>query len=96
LPKRSDKLGALIASLPLDTVLALIWLHLERQPEQKLGNHACVVHLLVRDSYAAYVRRLSLLASTPGGGALAASILITVACFAAFAVGARAFGVELL
>jgi hypothetical protein len=28
--------------------------------------------------------------------ALAASILITLACFAKFALGARAFGVELL
>lgn len=40
LAKRSDKLGALLASLPLVTVLALIWLHFEGQPKEKLANHA--------------------------------------------------------
>lgn len=38
--KRSDKLGALIASLPLVTILALIWLHIEQQSPQKIANHA--------------------------------------------------------
>ena len=38
--RRSDRLGALIAALPLVTVLALIWLHVEQQPEQKIANHA--------------------------------------------------------
>jgi len=36
LARRSDRLGALIAALPLVTVLALIWLHLENQPVEKL------------------------------------------------------------
>lgn len=35
LAKRSDKLGALIAALPLVTVLALIWLYVEQQPQEK-------------------------------------------------------------
>lgn len=30
--RRSDKLGALVAALPLVTILALIWLHVENQP----------------------------------------------------------------
>jgi len=38
--KRSDKLGALIAALPMVTVLTLIWLHVEKQPESKVANHA--------------------------------------------------------
>ena len=38
--KRSDKLGALLAALPLVTVLTLIWLHIEKQPESKVANHA--------------------------------------------------------
>jgi F0F1-type ATP synthase assembly protein I len=38
--KRSDRLGGFIAALPLVTVLALIWLHLEGQPTQKLVDHA--------------------------------------------------------
>ena len=38
--KRSDKLGALIAALPLVTVLAMIWLYVEQQPPEKISNHA--------------------------------------------------------
>src|SRR3954467_13886252 len=38
--KRSDRVGALISSLPLVTVLVMIWLHLERQGTAKISNHA--------------------------------------------------------
>lgn len=38
--KRSDKLGALISSLPFVTIMVMIWLHVERQGSQKIGNHA--------------------------------------------------------
>ena len=37
--KRSDKLGALVASLPLVTVLTLIWLYVENQAAEKLSRH---------------------------------------------------------
>src|SRR5215204_1714832 len=38
--KRSDRVGALIASLPLVTVMVMIWLHIENQPSDKIANHA--------------------------------------------------------
>lgn len=38
--KRSDKLGALIAALPLVTVLTLFWLYFENQSPEKIANHA--------------------------------------------------------
>jgi len=38
--KRSDRLGGLIAALPLVTVMTLIWLYIEKQPESKIANHA--------------------------------------------------------
>ncbi|GEM_PF-329190 len=38
--KRSDKLGGFLAALPLITLLTLIWLHVERQPMDKIANHA--------------------------------------------------------
>ena len=40
LAKRSDKLGGLVAALPMVTVLALIWLYVENQPAEKIANHA--------------------------------------------------------
>ena len=38
--KRSDKLGAIISSLPTVTILTLIWLYVEKQPQTKIANHA--------------------------------------------------------
>jgi L-asparagine transporter-like permease len=32
--KRTEKIGALLASLPLVTILALIWLYVEKQPDE--------------------------------------------------------------
>ena len=42
--KRSDKVGALIAALPVVTTIAMIWMFIEIQGHQekveKIGNHA--------------------------------------------------------
>lgn len=38
--KRSDRLGGFIAALPLMTLLTLVWLYVENQPEEKIANHA--------------------------------------------------------
>ena len=38
--KRSDRLGGLIAALPLVTVLTLSWLYIENQSNEKIANHA--------------------------------------------------------
>lgn len=40
LARRSDKLGAFIAALPITTFLVLIWLHLEGQSAEKISAHA--------------------------------------------------------
>ena len=41
--KRSDKMGALIASLPLVTTIAMVWMFVElngQEQTDKIGNHA--------------------------------------------------------
>ncbi|MDB9741893.1 DUF3147 family protein [Akkermansiaceae bacterium] len=41
--KRSDKLGALLVSLPMVTILAMIWIFLDAKPDEhvkKLSDHA--------------------------------------------------------
>ncbi len=38
--KRSDKLGGFLAALPIITILSLIWLYIENQPQSKIANHA--------------------------------------------------------
>ncbi len=40
LAKRSDRLGGLVAALPLVTVLTLVWLYVEQQPTARIANHA--------------------------------------------------------
>ena len=59
--KRSDKLGGLIAALPLVTILSLIWLQSgkTRKPENR---QSCLVYILVCATYFADVFVVSQLA----------------------------------
>ncbi|WP_409996906.1 DUF3147 family protein [Leptospira sp. 85282-16] len=38
--KRNDRVGSLIASLPLVTILTLFWLKFENAGIEKISNHA--------------------------------------------------------
>ncbi|GAL13929.1 4-amino-4-deoxy-L-arabinose transferase [Vibrio astriarenae] len=49
--KRSDKLGALLAALPMVTILALIWMYIEGQGQEKLANHAYYTFWYVIPTY---------------------------------------------
>ncbi|MCP1372721.1 DUF3147 family protein [Dyella lutea] len=94
--KRSDRAGALIASLPLVTLLALIWLHVEKQPVEKVANHAWYTFWYVVPTlpmFLAFPRLLSRFGFWP---ALAISAVITVVCFALFAWAVKPFGIRLL
>jgi ABC-type Na+ efflux pump permease subunit len=94
--KRSDKLGALIAALPLVTLLALVWLHVENQSEQKIANHAWYTFWYVVPTFAD-VSGVSRLAAAPGIlGSLLACIAVTIVSFGLFALVVRRFGIELL
>lgn len=94
--KRSDKLGALIAALPMVTVLALIWLHIEKQPEAKLANHAWYTFWYVIPTLPMFLVFPALLPRLGFWPTLAACILLTVVCFALFALAVRRFGIELM
>lgn len=94
--KRSDRLGALIAALPLVTVLALIWLHIESQPQEKLANHAWYTFWYVIPTLPMFLAFPLLLQRFGFWPALAACVVITVACFGLFALALRRFGIELL
>lgn len=93
--RRSDKAGAVIASLPLVTILALTWMYLERQPDEKLANHATYTFWYVLPTLPMFLAFPWLLGRYGFWGALGASVVITLACFIALALGARAFGLEL-
>ncbi len=94
--KRSDKLGGLIAALPLVTVLALIWLHVENQSPEKIANHAWYTFWYVLPTLPMFLIFPMLLPRLGFWLTLLACVLITIACFGLFALALRRFGIELL
>lgn len=96
LAKRSDKLGGLVAALPLVTLLALIWLQLENQPQEKIANHAWYTFWYVVPTLPMFLIFPALLPRLGFWPTLLACILITAVCFVLFALVVRRFGIELL
>jgi F0F1-type ATP synthase assembly protein I len=94
--KRSDRLGGFIAALPMVTLLALVWLHLEHQSETKVANHAWYTLWYVIPTLPMFAAFPALLPRIGFWPTMIASVLITVACFGLFALLVRRFGIELL
>lgn len=95
--KRSDKVGALIASLPLVTLMVMIWLHLEDAGTEKIANHAWYTFWYVLPTLPMFVLMPWLLyrgmAFWP---ALGLGVVVTVLAFVATAFAARHVGVDLM
>jgi len=96
LAKRSDKLGGFIAALPLVTMLTLIWLYLENQPQQKIANHAWYTFWYVLPTLPMFLVFPVLLSRQGFWLALVSCVVLTVFCFGIFVVFMRRFGIELL
>ncbi|MFK8332552.1 DUF3147 family protein [Pseudomonas sp. BJa5] len=96
LAKRSDKLGGLVAALPLVTVLTLIWLYVEHQSQEKIANHAWYTFWYVVPTLPMFLAFPLLLPRLGFWPTLVGCILITMACFGLFALFVRRFGIELL
>jgi F0F1-type ATP synthase assembly protein I len=94
--KRSDKLGGLIAALPLVTLLALIWLHAENQPAEKIANHAWYTFWYVIPTLPMFLVFPMLLPRIGFWLTLLACVLLTFACFALWALALRRYGIDLL
>jgi len=94
--KRSDRLGGLIAALPLMTFLALVWLHVEGQPASKVTNHAWYTFWYVLPTLPMFLVFPALHERWGFWWTLLACAGITLVCFSLFALLMRRFGVELL
>lgn len=94
--KRSDKLGALLASLPLVTVLTLIWLYVEQQPSAKISNHAYYTFWYVLPTLPMFLFFPWALTRWGFWPALLVSGISTILLFLVFAVALRRFGIALL
>jgi hypothetical protein len=93
--KRSERLGAVIAALPLVTVLTLIWLYVERQPDQRIINHAFYTFWYVLPTLPMFLLFPWLMPKAGFWGALLASVAVTWLCFVGFAWMMERFGIEL-
>ena len=97
LAKRSDKVGALIASLPLVTVMVMIWLYLENQGTAKVARHAYYTFWYVLPTLPMFLLMPFLLDRGVNFWiALAAGLLVTVMAFGATALVTKYFGTNLM
>lgn len=94
--KRSDQLGALIASLPFVTFMVLIWLHLEHQPSEKISNHAYLTFWYVVPTLPMFLVFPYLYHNLGFWPALGCCAMLTVGLFFLWAQLLKQFGVNLL
>lgn len=96
LARRSDKLGALVASLPLVTVLTLVWLYAERQPAERIANHAWYTFWYVLPTLPMFLAFPWLMQRYGFGPALGGLVLGSLLLFAVYARIVSRFGIQLL
>ena len=94
--KRSPAFGALVASLPLVSVLAIIWLWRDTGDTIRIADHAEATFWYVIPSLPMFLAFPYLLRhGTPFWGALAAGLILTVVLYSLTIVIAARFGVRL-
>ena len=94
--KRSSLIGALLASIPLVSVLAMIWLYIDTRDVDKVAALASGIFWLVLPSLALFIALPLLLRQGFNFYlSLGLSIAITVACYGAMLAALRQFGVDL-
>ncbi|WNO11440.1 DUF3147 family protein [Teredinibacter sp. KSP-S5-2] len=96
LAKRSDKMGALFAALPMVTILALIWLYVEKQPAEKIANHAWYTFWYVIPTLPMFLAFPALMHRFGFWNSLLISALMTMVIFVVFALLIRYFNINLL
>ncbi len=94
--KASDKLGGLIAALPLVTVLALIWLYVEKQPVSKISNHTYYTFWYVIPTLPMFLLFPYLLPKWGFWPTLLSCIAVTLVIFYVYANVLKTFGINLL
>ena len=94
--KRSDRMGGFIAALPLMTLLTLVWLYVENQPEEKIANHAYYTFWYVIPTLPMFLLFPYLLPRIGFWLTMSASVVLTIICFGLFALVMKKFGVDLL
>ena len=94
--KRRDRLGGFIAALPLMTLLTLVWLYVENQPEEKIANHAYYTFWYVIPTLPMFLLFPYLLPKLGIWMTMGACVVTTLVCFGLFALVMKGFGINLL
>ena len=94
--KANDKLGGLVAALPLITVLTLIWLYIEKQPIPKIANHAYYTFWYVIPTLPMFLLFPYLLPKLGFWSTLLSCIVVTLVIFYVYATVLKNFGIDLL
>jgi F0F1-type ATP synthase assembly protein I len=94
--KTSDKLGSLVAALPMVTVLTLIWLFVENQPSSKIANHAYYTFWYVIPTLPMFLLFPYLLPKFGFWLTLLSCIIVTLVIFYIYANVLKNFGINLL
>jgi hypothetical protein len=80
--KRSSLLGAILASIPFTSVLAMLWLYADTGDAEKVAELASGIFWLVLPSLALFISLpLMLRAGWPFALSMTASTALTVACY---------------
>ena len=94
--KRSSLMGAVLASIPLVSVLAMIWLYVDTRDVEKVGAFATSIFWLVLPSLVLFVAMPLLLRGGIGFyPSLALSVALTVGAYFAMVYALRFTGVAM-
>ena len=94
--KRSSLIGAVLASIPLVSVLAMIWLYVDTRDVDRVAGLASSIFWLVLPSLALFIA-LPLLLKLGYNFYLSmgASIMITIGCYGLMITVLNRYGIEL-
>lgn len=94
--KRSSLLGGLIASLPLVSILAFVWLYLDTRSLEKVSALSASIFWLVLPSLALFIALPWLLRRTGNFYlSLGTGILVMLACYGAMVALLKRFDIDL-
>jgi len=94
--KRTGYLGGLLASLPLVSYLAIIWLYVEKQDKQAVANLSMGVFWFVLPTLPFFLILPLLLKHMHFAAAMAISTLVMFACYAGTMWALGKFGIEVV